>query len=100
MLGEMGHEVVQTVGTGALALDAYRAVQPDLVTMDITMPDVDGIQATSRIIAEFPEANVIMVTSVGHEKMVVEAIKAGAKGYVSKPVKADKLFQSIARIVA
>ena len=98
MLKDMGHLVVQTAGTGALALEAYRASPPDLVTMDITMPDMDGIQATSSIIREFPGAKIIMVTSHGQEGMVMKAVKAGAKGYVLKPIKPEKLRDMIARI--
>lgn len=99
LLNEMGHVVVQTAGTGALALDAYRSCLPDLVTMDITMPDMDGIEATSTIIKEFPDAKIIMVTSHGQEGMVMKAIKAGAKGYVLKPVKPESLRDVIARII-
>mgnify|MGYP001806731929 CR=1 FL=1 len=99
LLSEMGHMVVQTAGTGALALDAYRSCSPDLVTMDITMPDMDGIMATSSIIGEFPDARIIMVTSHGQEGMVMKAIKAGAKGYVLKPVKPATLQDVITRII-
>ena len=98
VLQEMGHLVVQTASTGALALDAYREYSPDLVTMDITMPDMDGIQATTGIIKEFPAANIIMVTSHGQEGMVMKAVKAGAKGYVLKPIKREKLCDMIARV--
>jgi YesN/AraC family two-component response regulator len=98
MLIDMGHYVTQTAATGAQALSAYRDSSPDLVTMDITMPDMDGIQATSSIIAEFPKANIIMVTSHGQEAMVMKAIKAGAKGYVLKPIKPDKLRDMVDRI--
>jgi DNA-binding NarL/FixJ family response regulator len=98
MLKELGHLVVQHVGTGALALEAYRSCKPDLVTMDITMPDMDGIQATTGIVAEFPDARIIMVTSHGQEGMVMQAVKAGAKGYVLKPIKPEKLRDMIARV--
>jgi DNA-binding NarL/FixJ family response regulator len=98
MLREMGHSVVQTAGSGAQALTAYRSCNPDMVTMDITMPDMDGIQATSFLISEFPTAKIIMVTSHGQEAMVMKAIKAGAMGYVLKPIKPDKLRDMIARI--
>ncbi len=98
MLNDMGHLVVQTAPTGAMALEAYREASPDLVTMDITMPDMDGIEATTRIMAEFPKAKIIMVTSHGQEAMVMKAVKAGAKGYVLKPIKPDKLRDMIARI--
>ena len=95
MLVEMGHRVVGTASTGAEAISAYKKCMPDLVTMDITMPDMDGIQATKAIIAAFPDARIIMATSHGQENMVRDAIRAGAKGYVLKPVKAEKLLASI-----
>ncbi|EME67639.1 response regulator [Paramagnetospirillum caucaseum] len=98
MLSEQGHLVVQTAASGAQALDAYRQVKPDLVTMDITMPDMDGIEATDGILKEFPEANIIMVTSHGQQGMVMKAVKAGAKGYVLKPIKPEKLREMIARV--
>lgn len=99
MLEAMGHRIVSTVATGAGALPAYRNFNPDLVTMDITMPDMDGIEATRAIMTEFRDANIIMVTSHGQEEMVREALKAGAKGYVLKPVNAEKLGTHIARVV-
>jgi CheY-like chemotaxis protein/CheY-specific phosphatase CheX len=98
LLTEMGHLVVQTAATGAKALEAYRESRPDLVTMDITMPDMDGIEATGDILREFPDANIIMVTSHGQQGMVMRAVKAGAKGYVLKPIKQDKLRDMIARV--
>ncbi|MBI3444521.1 MAG: response regulator [Magnetospirillum sp.] len=98
MLTEMGHLVVQTAGTGAKAREVYGEVKPDLVTMDITMPDMDGIEATTAILTDFPTANIIMVTSHGQQGMVMKAVKAGAKGYVLKPIKPDKLRDMIARV--
>ncbi len=98
MLTELGHLVVQTAGSGAQALDSYRQIKPDLVTMDITMPDMDGIEATGGILKEFPDANIIMVTSHGQQGMVMKAVKAGAKGYVLKPIKPEKLRDMIARV--
>jgi two-component system chemotaxis response regulator CheY len=67
-LEELGHKVVKTAGTGVAALAAYKACNPDIVTMDITMPDMDGIVATGNIVKAFPDARVIMVTShaAGH----------------------------------
>lgn len=95
MLTALGHKVVRTAASGVEALAAYEAYKPDLVTMDITMPDMDGIEATRRIRAQHPDALIVMVTSHGQEKMVLDALKAGAKGYVLKPFRQDKLQEVI-----
>ena len=97
MLADMGHRVVRTAGTGAEALKAYRDCSPDIVTMDITMPDMDGVQATRLIVEEFPDAKIIIVTSHGQENMVLSAIEAGAKGYILKPIRPEKLQATIAQ---
>jgi two-component system chemotaxis response regulator CheY len=96
----LNHTVVKTANDGRTAVSAYRECQPDLVTMDITMPEMDGIEATRQIVADFPEAKIIMVTSHGQEAMVRDAIKAGACGYVIKPVKPENLTQHIEQIFA
>ena len=85
MLTAMGHQVVKIAVTGKEALEAYKECIPDLVTMDITMPDMDGIKSTRLIRSMFPGAIIVMVTSHGQEKMVLDALKAGAKGYLLKP---------------
>lgn len=95
MLSLLGHDVVSTAATGQEALTAYEACKPDLVTMDITMPDMDGIQATRLIRERFPDALIVMVTSHGQEKMVLDALQAGAKGYVLKPFRQEKLAEVI-----
>jgi two-component system chemotaxis response regulator CheY len=97
ILTVLGHNVIRTAGTGAQAVLSYEAFNPDMVTMDITMPDMDGIEATQRIVKRFPDARIIMVTSHGQEKMVMDALEAGAKGYVLKPVREDKLKAMISR---
>lgn len=98
MLTDLGHTVVKTAGTGAEALPAYQACNPDLVTMDITMPDMDGIEATAQIIGRHPDATIIMVTSHGQEKMVVDALNAGAMGYLLKPISKDKLADLLDKV--
>ncbi len=91
MVEEAGHTVVAEAGTGEQAIEAYRTYNPDIVLMDITMPDMDGITATQRIIAEHPDANIVMVSAMGQMEMVVKAISSGAKDFVVKPVDYDKL---------
>lgn len=95
MLGDLGHKVVRVAATGSQAVAAYETCKPDLVTMDISMPDMDGIEATRRIMQQFPDATIIMVTAHGQEKMVVDALAEGAKGYVLKPIKMESLKSSI-----
>ncbi len=99
LLVNMGHSVGAKAVTGSDAIHKYRTTLPDVVTMDITMPEMDGIEATGRIIKEFPDAKIIMVTSHGQEDMVRQAIKAGARGYVLKPVDPEKLAQQIEAII-
>ena len=95
MMDQIGYKVVKTAATGIEAVAAYKTCLPDVVTMDITMPEMDGIEATRSIMQSFPEANIVMVTSHGQEKMVLDALKAGAKGYVLKPFQPQKVFEVI-----
>ena len=95
MMDQIGYRVVKTAADGKEAIAAYRECRPDVVTMDITMPLVDGIEATRIIKHAYPDANIVMVTSHGQEKMVLAALKAGAKGYVLKPFQPQKVFEAI-----
>ena len=95
MLTDLGHEVIATARNGEDAIEQYAAHQPDLVTMDITMPDIDGVEATKRIMEQNANALIIMITSHGQEAMVLDSIEAGAKGYLLKPLKPDKLKETI-----
>jgi two-component system, chemotaxis family, chemotaxis protein CheY len=97
MMQELGHEVVHICKTGLEAVSAYPTIKPQLVLMDITMPDMDGIEATQRIIATDANARVIMVTSHGQQAMVVRSLEMGARGYVLKPVVKEKLASMIDR---
>ncbi|MCF8483475.1 MAG: response regulator [Rhodospirillum sp.] len=99
-LESLGYTVVGSANSGVSAQDLYRDLRPDVVTMDITMPDLDGVTATRRIVEEFPDAAVIMVTSHGQERMVMDALKAGAVGYVFKPIKAEALAATLAKVQA
>jgi two-component system chemotaxis response regulator CheY len=97
MLQELGHKVVKTATTGGAAIPAYVESKPDLITMDIVMPDIDGIEATKRIININPKAWIIMITSVGRETMVAKALNAGARGYVVQPLQKENLADVITK---
>lgn len=94
---ELGHNVVATAKTGTEAIEVYGRHNPDLVTMDLTMPDMDGIEATKNIMAAYHDAHVIMVTSHAQKSMVMDALSAGARGYILKPFKTDKLHEALVR---
>ncbi|MBB4266771.1 response regulator [Roseospira visakhapatnamensis] len=99
-LESLGHTVVGSAASGADAPALYRDLRPDFVTMDIVMPDMDGVQATREILSEFPDAVVIMVTSLGQERMVMDALKAGALGYIVKPIKAEAISSTLDRLTS
>lgn len=98
MLEGIGHNVISHARTGQEALEQYKLTNPDLVTMDITMPGMNGIEVTKIIIEEDPKALIIMVTSHGQEQMVVDSIEVGAKGYILKPIKSDQLQEAIEKV--
>jgi two-component system chemotaxis response regulator CheY len=95
---EMGHTVVATAENGIEAVKMYEKFNPDLVTMDITMPTMNGIEALSKIRSKYSDANVIMVTSHGEEKLVMDAISNGAKGYILKPITDEKIEANLQKI--
>lgn len=94
----LGHEIVAEADNGLQGIELYKSLHPDLVTMDITMPGMDGITAVKKIKEIDDKTNVIMITSHGQEAMVMDALKSGAKGYMLKPVTPDKLREAIGRI--
>ena len=94
----IGHNIIAEAVDGHSSITAYKEYKPDLVTMDITMPDMDGITAVQKIKEYDGDANVIMVTSHGQEAMVMNALKSGAKGYILKPVSPEKLREAIGKI--
>lgn len=95
MITEMGHEVVGTARSGNEAVTKFKKLTPDIVTMDITMGDINGIEAVEKIMNINPDAIIIMITSHGQEKMVLDAINAGAKSYLLKPIKNENLKKVI-----
>ncbi|MBO8129184.1 MAG: response regulator [Peptococcaceae bacterium] len=95
-----GYEVVDEAENGAVAVEKYKEHKPDLVTMDITMPEMDGITAVKKIIAEDPNAKIIMVTAMGQQAMVMEAIQAGAKDFIVKPFQQERIVQAIEKVLS
>lgn len=95
---ELNHNIIAEAKTGREAVDVYEKHMPDVVTMDITMPDMNGINAVKLIKQKFPDAKIIMVTSHGQENLVREALVSGAKGYILKPILKSKLKASISKI--
>lgn len=89
------HHVIGEAETGSQAIELYRSLQPDLVIMDITMPETDGITAVKEIIQEFPDAKIVMCSAMGQKKIVVEAIEAGAIDFVVKPFEESLLVHVI-----
>nr|WP_312290909.1 response regulator [Clostridium chromiireducens] len=94
-LTEMGHEVVGTARSGSEAVSKSKKLNPDIITMDITMGDINGIEAVEKIMKTDPDKIIIMITSHGQEKMVIDAVSVGAKGYLLKPIKYDNLNKVI-----
>lgn len=94
-----GHQVVAEAGNGNEALEMYKLYRPDIVLMDITMPEIDGIQATKNIIAVDADAKIVMVSAMGQMEKVVEAITAGAKDFIVKPFDEDHIRGCIKKYV-
>jgi len=101
-LEDLGHNVVAEAENGYEAIKQYRRFKPDLVTMDITMPEINGvgngIDALLKIKEIDPDAKVIMITSHGEQKLVIESISKGSKGFVLKPITKDKLSNVLGKI--
>ncbi|OGS17143.1 MAG: hypothetical protein A2219_03360 [Elusimicrobia bacterium RIFOXYA2_FULL_50_26] len=93
------HKVVGEAEDGASAVAKYKELKPDIITMDIIMPVESGLQAVQKIMELDPSAKIIMVSAMGQEKIVEEAMKLGAKGFVTKPVKNEELLASIEKII-
>ncbi len=94
-----GFSQVYEAKDGAEAVEQYKKVKPDIVTMDIVMPGMDGIQATKAILQIDPRARIVMVTSVEQKHVVEEAIQLGAKGYVVKPFDASTVVEALNKVL-
>ncbi|WP_239617019.1 response regulator [Cohnella mopanensis] len=95
ILTKNGYEVVGEAQDGAQAIEKFKEVNPDLITMDITMPEMDGIAALKEIRKLDSNAKVIMCSAMGQQAMVIDAIQAGAKDFIVKPFQADRVIEAI-----
>src|SRR3954447_21254604 len=95
MVEQFGGQIAGEAGDGLTAITEYDRLKPDMVLMDITMPQMEGIEAAERIVRAHPEARIVMVSSVGYQENVVAALQKGAKHFVQKPVKPEQLYEII-----
>jgi two-component system chemotaxis response regulator CheY len=99
ILSQAGFEVVGEAESGVQAVDKYRQLKPDLVTMDIVMPDMGGIEAVREVCKTDPEAKILMCSAMGQQALVVEAIQAGAKDFVVKPFQPSRVLEAVHRVL-
>lgn len=95
MIETFGGELAGEAGDGVSAVSEYDRTKPDIVLMDITMPQMEGIEAAEKIVRQHPEARIVMVSSVGYQENIVAALQRGARHFVQKPVKAEVLYEVI-----
>ena len=99
ILTQAGFEVVGEAESGSQAVEKYHALKPDLVTMDIVMPDMGGIEAVREICKTDPDAKILMCSAMGQQALVVEAIQAGAKDFVVKPFQPSRVLEAVQRVL-
>jgi two-component system chemotaxis response regulator CheY len=100
ILGKNDFEVIGEAADGAQAVEKFQELSPDLVTLDITMPEMDGIEALKKIREIDPNARVIMCSAMGQQAMVIDAIQAGAKDFIVKPFQADRVVEAVRKALA
>lgn len=94
-LAQAGHEVVGEASNGVEAVERFRTLAPDLATLDITMPEKDGVTTLKEILSLDPSARVVMCSALGQESKVIECIKAGARDFIVKPFQPDRVRQAV-----
>ncbi|MDT3699255.1 MAG: response regulator [Thermincola sp.] len=100
ILTKNGYQIVGEAENGRIALQKYQELRPDLTTMDITMPEMDGITAVKEIKKVDSRANIIMCSAMGQQAMVIDAIQAGAKDFIVKPFQPDRVLEAIRKALA
>lgn len=99
ILTKNGYTIAGEAENGAVAVDKYMETKPDLVMMDITMPEKNGIEALQEIRAKDPSANVIMCSAMGQQAMVIESIQAGARDFIVKPFLEDRILEAVRKAI-
>ncbi len=99
ILTKNGYTVAGEAENGLKAVEKYAELKPDLVLMDITMPEMDGIQALKKIKSTDPAASVIMCSAMGQQAMVIESIQAGARDFIVKPFQADRVLEAVKKVI-
>ena len=99
ILSKNGYEVVGEAENGMKAVEKFTELRPDLVTMDITMPEMDGISAVKAIKKIDPKAKIVMCSAMGQQAMVIEAIQAGARDFIVKPFQQDRVLEAVRKAV-
>lgn len=100
MFAKWGFEVVGKASNGQEAIDLYKELQPDLVTMDVTMPILSGLEAAKEILSEFPEAKIIMVTALRQQRLIIEALELGVKDFITKPFEPEQLKDIVDKVMS
>ena len=99
ILTKNGYNIAGEAENGAKAVEKYNELKPDLVLMDITMPEMDGIETLKKIKETDPGASVIMCSAMGQQAMVIESIQSGAKDFIVKPFQADRVLEAVQKVV-
>ena len=99
VLTKNGMEVAGEAENGAVAVEKFKELTPELTIMDITMPEVDGIEAVKKIKEIDPNAKIIMCSAMGQQSMVIEAIQAGAKDFIVKPFQAERVIEAVKKVI-
>ncbi|HEX9232843.1 MAG TPA: response regulator [Candidatus Acidoferrum sp.] len=100
MVQLFGGEIAGEAGDGLTAIAEYNRTKPDIVLMDITMPQMEGIEAVERIVRQYSEARIVMVSSVGYQENILAALQKGAKHFVQKPVKPEVLYEILRYVLS
>lgn len=98
VLEKNGYEIVGEAEDGYQAVEQYMLSKPDLVTMDITMPNMDGITAIKKIMEKDPEAKIVVVSAMGQKALVIEALNSGAKDFIVKPFQPDRIVEALQKV--